>query len=97
MKLTIQSLHFTSNPKLNDFVTDKVNKLSHFYERIESADVSLKLDKSDITKDKVCEIRLAVAGGDLFAKSRQESFEEATIEAVKALQQQIQKMKGYRE
>lgn len=93
MELTLQSLHFTSNQELNDFVTNKVNKLSHFYNKIESANVCLKVDKSDKTEDKVCEIRLAIPGNDLFVKKQSTSFEKATTEAVDALEHQIIKMK----
>ncbi len=93
MELTIQSLHFTAKQKLNNFVTEKVNRLSRFYNKIESAKVCLKLDKSDKTDNKICEIRLAVPGNDLFAKRQCKTFENATNEAVAALQQQIKKMK----
>jgi putative sigma-54 modulation protein len=94
MKLTIQSLHFTTKEELNNFVTEKVNKLSHFFDHIESANVCLKLDKSNDTNNKVCEIRLAVPGEDLFAKKQCKTFEEATSEAVDALEHQINKMKA---
>lgn len=93
MKLTIQSLHFTATQELNLFVTEKVNKLSHFFEDIESANVCLKLDKSGTTDNKICEIRLAVPGNDLFAKRQSTTFEEATNETVNVLEQQIKKMK----
>jgi len=93
MKLTIQSLHFTEKYELNNFVTDKVNKLSHLYNKIESAQVCLKLDKSDQTENKVCEIRLAIPGNDLFAKRQCQTFEDATNQVVDILQRQIKKMK----
>ena len=93
MELIIQSLHFTVKQELNNFVAEKVNRLSHFYNKIESAKVCLKLDKSDKTDNKVCEIRLAVPGNDLFAKRQSATFEKATNEAVDALLQQIKKMK----
>jgi putative sigma-54 modulation protein len=94
MKLTIQSLHFTAKSELTNFVTEKVNKLSHFYDKIESANVSLKLEKSDTTNNKICEIRLSVPGNDLFVKRQCKTFEEATNESVHILHQQIEKMKA---
>lgn len=93
MKINIQSLHFTPTQRLSDFVTEKVNKLSHFSDRIESGNVCLKLDKSDKTENKVCEILLVVPGNDLFAKRQCETFEEATNQTIEALQKQIRKMK----
>lgn len=94
MEITIQSLHFTANADLHNFVYDKVNKLSHYYDGIISANVTLKLDKSKNADNKVCEIRLAIPGDDLFAKNQYESFEEATTATVEALQNQITKMKA---
>ncbi len=94
MEINIQSLHFTASKELNDFVTEKVNKLSNHFDKIESATVSLKLENSDTTENKVCEIRLAVPGNDLFAKKQGKSFEEAVKEVVDILQVQIIKMKS---
>jgi putative sigma-54 modulation protein len=94
MEITIQSLHFTANDDLNNFVIDKVNKLAHHFDKIISADVTLKLDKSKTADNKVCEIKLAVPGEDLFAKNQFESFEEATSATVDALENQITKMKA---
>ena len=93
MEIKIQSLHFTANDQLEAFVQRKVNKLSRLNERIISGDVCLKLDKSAKTENKVCEIKLSVAGRDLFAKRQCKTFEEATNEAVDALQQQLLKRK----
>ncbi|MDF2438609.1 MAG: raiA [Bacteroidota bacterium] len=93
MKISIQSLHFTSNQQLNDFVADKTNKLATIYKKIESADVTLKLDNSEDADNKVCEIRLAVPGNDLFAKRQSSSFEVALIEVVNALESQLRKIK----
>jgi putative sigma-54 modulation protein len=93
MKIIIQSLHFTAKPKLNQFVNDKVGKLAHLADKAESADVCLSLEKSDTGDNKVCEIKLKVPGNDLFAKKKAETFEEAIMDTVGALQEQIRKDK----
>jgi putative sigma-54 modulation protein len=94
MEITIQSLHFTAGAQLHNFVMDKVGKLSNHYDKIMSADVTLKVDNSKNADNKVCEIRLIIPGEDLFAKSQSESFEEATTATVDALENQITKMKA---
>jgi putative sigma-54 modulation protein len=94
MKIIIQSLHFTASPELTEFVTDKVSKLLHLSDKIESANVCLKVDKGESGDDKLCEIRLAISGNDLFVKKHGESYEEAAIRAVDALEEQIAKMKS---
>ena len=93
MQVIIQSLHFTARPDLDQHVTDKVNSLERFYDKIENANVTLKVDKHDTDGDKLCEIRLAVPGNDLFVKKHGDSFEEATNRCVDALEEQIAKMK----
>ena len=93
MKIDIQSLHFTPQQELTDFVTEKVSTLSHFNDSILAGEVCLKLDKSDKTENKVCEIRLSVPGNDLFAKRQCKTFEEATNQTVEALQKQLRKLK----
>ncbi len=91
MQLSIQSLHFTAKPELNDFVTEKVNKLERFNSKIESASISLRLDKDDKTENKICEIRLAIPGNDIFSKHQCSTFEEAVKKTVDALQSQLEK------
>lgn len=94
MEIRIQSPNFTPNEGLSDFVIKKLEKLIHLYKRIESAEVCLKLDSSDVNQNKVCEIRLAVPGNDLFAKRRSDHFDKAVNITVAALQRQIEKMKA---
>lgn len=94
MQIIIQSIHFTARPELDAHVTDKVNSLERFYDKIESANVILKVEKHDTEGDKLCEIRLAVPGNDLFVKKYGDSFEEAVNKVVDVLEDQIAKLKG---
>lgn len=89
MKINIQSPSFHANDKLIDFAEDKVGKLSHYSERIMDAQVLLRVDKSDIRSNKLCEIKLSIPGNDLFASRQCHSFEEAILTAVEALKQQL--------
>ena len=93
MEIKIQSLHFKANVLLQEYVLKKVNRLSHFNERIISGDICLKLDKSSKRDNKVCEIRLSIPGNDLFAKRQCDTFEKATNETVEALQKQLRRNK----
>jgi ribosomal subunit interface protein len=85
--------HFSMSTDLTDFTNEHVNKLGHFNDTIIDADVCLKLDKSDTTENKVCEIRLLVSGNDLFAKKQSHTFEEAIKQTTAALKEQIRKQK----
>lgn len=96
MEITIQSIHFNAKSPLNDFITDKVTKVAHLFDKIESASVTLKLEKTYTRENKICDIRLAVPGNDLFVSRQSETFEAATSEAVDALIEQIKRMKSRR-
>lgn len=93
MNVKIQSVHFDADKKLLAFVQEKINKLNHYYDGIISGDVTLKLDKSDDTANKIAEIRLHIPGNDLFAKKQCKSFEEAVDLSLEALKTQVKKHK----
>ncbi|TVQ88266.1 MAG: ribosome-associated translation inhibitor RaiA [Bacteroidetes bacterium] len=98
MKITISSLHFKSDIKLENFVREKVTKVSNLFDGVIGSDVTLKLDQSSTNENKIAEIRIQIPGNDLFAKKQAKSFEEAVDNAVDALRKQItrhkQKVKG---
>jgi len=79
MKINISTVHFDADQKLNDFVNQKVKKLTQFYEEI----------INDELGNKIAEIRLVIPGGELFAKKQCKSFEEATDQCIDALKPQI--------
>lgn len=93
MKIKVQSIHFTADKKLLQFVEEKVDKLFLFYDQIIDSEVFLRLDKSETAENKIAEIKINTPGKILFAKEQCKSFEEATDTAVEALRRQITKHK----
>ena len=93
MTIKIQSVHFDADKKLLEFVQEKVDKLTQFYDGIINSDVILRLDKSSDTENKIAEIRVHIAGNDLFAKKQCKSFEEAVDTSLDALRIQVKKHK----
>ena len=93
MQINISSVHFKADQKLEDFITENVNKLASTYEGIIGSDITLKLDNASNSENKIMEIRLKVPGNDLFAKKQCKSFEEATDVALKALKKQLSRHK----
>jgi len=89
MKINISTVHFDADQKLNDFVNQKVKKLTQFYDEIISSEIILRLDANDELGNKIAEIRLVIPGGELFAKKQCKSFEEATDQCIDALKPQI--------
>ena len=93
MKINVHSLHFDATDKLLSFVDTKVGKLDTFYDGIIGVDVTLKLEKSDISENKIAEIRVQIPGDDVFSSRQAKSFEEAVDLSIDALKKQLQKAK----
>lgn len=93
MNIQIQSIHFTADHKLLDFIQEKVAKLTQFYDGIISSEIFLRLDKSGQTTNKVAEIKINVPGSDLYVKRQCKTFEEAIDTGVMAISRQVKKYK----
>ena len=94
MNLNIETVHFTADAKLIDYVNKKVHKLFTFHDRIVKADVFLKLDNvAHNIKDKVAEIRIFVPRHSFFVKVCTKSFQESFDSALDSVVNQIKKQK----
>jgi putative sigma-54 modulation protein len=94
MEIKVQSIHFDADKKLEDFINEKVSKLSALHEHITTGEVFLRLDKNESGDNKIAEIKLNVPGKELFAKRQCKTFEEAIDLSVEALRTQVKKYKG---
>lgn len=94
MNIKIQTVHFTADKKLLEYLETKLTKLEKFFDHIVKVEVFLKLDnqKSNI-KDKVVEIRVNIPGNDLFAKENHKTFEESIDFVIASIQKQLKKIK----
>ncbi len=94
MKVTIQSVHFTADTKLEEYIQQRLDKLDTFFDRIQGADVYLRLEKEGgPVRDKVAEVKLSLPGAVLFAKEMDRSFEQAVDEVAENLRTQLVKHK----
>lgn len=93
VNVKINSVHFDADRKLIEFIQEKVNKLSNYYDKIIDSEVILKVENSHDTENKVAEIKIIIPGNDIFSKKQCKSFEEATDLAVEALRRQLKKHK----
>ena len=93
MKISIQTNGFKIKPDLDFSVRETVDKLSRFSGEIIAAEVSLRLDNSDTTANKLCEIRLAIPGNDLLASAQCKTFEEAASKAGDIIKGKIKRKK----
>lgn len=93
MTINIQSVHFDADQKLLNFVNEKVEKLKTFHDGIINSEITLRLDKSSTSTNKISEIKMQGKGQEFFAKKQCASFEEATDLACEALRTQLLKHK----
>jgi putative sigma-54 modulation protein len=93
MQIIIQSPHATPTQELTAFINASVGELSHFYDRIETARVFLRIEKAKASDNKVFEISLALPGNDLFVKKHSDTFKDAVAKAIDAFEREIDKMK----
>ena len=94
MKVMINSVHFKADQQLEDFITQKVEKLCAKYSEVISAEATLKLDNTDTPENKIADIRLILRGDDLYASKQSKSFEESVDACIDALKKQLEKYKG---
>jgi len=94
MKIEIQSIHFTPDGELVDFVNKKVEKLTLLDDGVINTDVFLKIEKPESPENKITEIHVHSSNGEYFAKKQCDTFEESIDVSVKALRKQLLKSKG---
>ena len=94
MNIQLNTVHFTADQKLTDFVNKKVSKLDTYFEGIIGAEIILKVVKPETANNKVAEIKLSIPGYDyLFSEKQADSFEEAIDTATEAIRRQLTKVK----
>jgi putative sigma-54 modulation protein len=93
MRVKINSVHFKTDKKLDDFISEKMDKLVSLHDGIIGSEVTLRVDNTVEPANKIAEIKLQVPGNDLFARKQSKSFEEAADIAVEALRRQLTKHK----
>ena len=94
MKIEIQSIHFTPDVELVDFVNKKVEKLTLLDDGVINTDVFLKIEKPESPENKITEIHVHSSNGEYFAKKQCDTFEESINVSVQALRKQLLKSKG---
>jgi len=94
MNVQVHSVHFDADEKLIHFVREKLDKLSHFHDRIIGVDVYLKLDNVVHTiKDKIVEVKVHVPRHTYFVKMVSKTFEESFAAAFESMVNQLKRQK----
>ncbi|MFZ4261301.1 ribosome hibernation-promoting factor, HPF/YfiA family [Sphingobacterium sp. HJSM2_6] len=93
MNITVQSIKFTADRKLIEFIKKRTEKLNQFLDNIIEGVCYLRLENVEDESNKVVELKFNVPGNQLFAKAQAKSFEEATDLAIESIRRQINKHK----
>lgn len=94
MDFKVNTVHFSPDEKLVDYIHSKVKKLEMIYDQIIASEIYLRIDKSNSNENKIAEVKILIPGNELFAKKQCKSFEEAADSAVQALKKQVEKHKS---
>lgn len=92
MDVIIQSLGFKHGDDLENYIREKLEKLTPG-DNIIRANVILYLGPSRTTPNDYCEIRLEVPGNDLFVKEHSTDFYQSVDQTVNKLQAMLRKAK----
>ena len=94
MKVTINAVHFKADSKLEEFITNKIEKLCGKIDDAIGAEETLKLDNTDSPENKIVDVRIMLKGNDLYSSKECKTFEEALDKSVDALKNQVEKHKN---
>ncbi|MBP5327242.1 MAG: ribosome-associated translation inhibitor RaiA [Bacteroidales bacterium] len=93
MNIAINAVKFKADPKLENYVKEKVGKLERLVDNATKCEVFLKVDKPESDNNKIAEISLNMPGQPLFNSKQADTFEQAVSECVDSMKVQIDKYK----
>jgi len=93
MKVNVNAVNFNVDRKLVEFVTERMDKLEKYYDKVVVVDVFLKVEATSEKENKIVEIKVHVPGDDLIVKKQCKTFEEAVDSSSEALERLLLKRK----
>ncbi|MBP6456820.1 MAG: ribosome-associated translation inhibitor RaiA [Chitinophagaceae bacterium] len=93
MKVNLQSVHFSVDYKLREYLEQKISKLEQFFSKIIDVQVFLKLENAGQVRDKIVEIKLNLPGKSILIKEIAQTFEAGIDLATDALKRQLVRFK----
>ena len=93
MDVNIKAIKFDPTDKLQEFIQKKVGKLDKLCSDISKVEVSLKVVKPATAMNKQASLTISLPGQELFAEKICDTFEEAVMETLAAIEKQLGKYK----
>ena len=94
VQFNIQSPHFKVEEDLNNYLIAEVERLVKTNNRLEKAEILLKIEKSRLGYECIVEIKLYLPGMLLFAMAKNGNFKPAVKKVYVDLMEQMEKAKG---
>ncbi|WGD34511.1 ribosome-associated translation inhibitor RaiA [Olleya sp. YS] len=94
MDINFEYDNVKASADLEQYTSEKVQKLANKYEFIVRADVFFKVEQTGNNTGKIAGIRLSAPGPRLFAEDNNESLHKSVSEVVNQLERQLSKRKG---
>ncbi|TDQ23943.1 ribosome hibernation-promoting factor, HPF/YfiA family [Tenacibaculum caenipelagi] len=93
MKVFTQSVNFSADKKLINFIEKKVGGLEKFHDKIVDAEVFLKVQNTSEKENKITEVKINIPGNELIVKKQCKTFEEGLSTCAESLKRQLRKSK----
>ena len=93
MKVSVHAVNFSVDKRLVDFIQERLDKLEKYYDKVVSADVFLKVEKTSEKENKIVEVKINVPGDEFLVKKQCKTFEEALELSAESLQRMLVKRK----
>ena len=89
----MQAVNFNVDAKLLEFIQERMGKLEKYYDKVVSADVFLKVEKTSDKENKVVEAKIHVPGDEFIVKKQCRTFEEGVDLCGESLERVLLKRK----
>lgn len=93
MKVNVHAVNFNVDGKLVGFIQERMDRLEKYYDKVVSADVFLKVEKTSEKENKIVEIKILVPGDEFMVKKQCKTFEEALEQSAESLERLLIKRK----
>jgi putative sigma-54 modulation protein len=93
MTINIQYVQMASSEAMNDYVSERLEKLGKKYEWIIRAEVHFEVQADPKGKGKICKIELSLPGPRIFATANEKNYELSVKNTIADLEKQLKKRK----
>lgn len=91
--VNVHAVNFNVDAKLVAFIQERMDKLDKYYDKVVSADVFLKVEKTSEKENKIAELKILVPGDDFIVKKQCKTFEEAIEQCAESVERLLLKRK----